>query len=166
ITTVIEQAREIEQVNERYQLAATATQDLIYDWDLTSDEVTRFHRGLKELFGYPADVLNKKDFWKKNIHPEDEPIERKKLRDAIGNPHEDFIKTEYRFKKADGSYARVVDRGYILRDHTGKAQRLIGATSDISELTEKREALKVANKRFRMAMKATNEMIWDWEIAT
>ena len=166
ITTVIEQAREIEHINERYQLAATATQDLIYDWDLTSNEVTRFHRGLKELFGYPADVVNKRDFWKKNIHPDDKPVEKKKLYDAIGDPNEDFIKTEYRFRKADGTYARVVDRGYILRDHTGKALRLIGATSDISELTAKREALKVANKRFKMAMKATNEMIWDWDIAT
>ncbi|MCC8358388.1 PAS domain S-box protein [Salinimicrobium sediminilitoris] len=166
ITTVIEQAREIEHINERYQLAATATQDLIYDWDLTSNDVTRFHRGPRELFGYPADVVNKRDFWKINIHPEDKPVEKKKLADIISNPNEDFIKTEYRFRKADGTYARVVDRGYILRDHTGKALRLIGATSDISEITAKREALRIANKRFKMAMKATNEMIWDWDIAT
>lgn len=166
ITTVIEQAREIEHINERYQLAATATQDLIYDWDLTSNEVTRFHRGLKELFGYPSDVVNKREFWKKNIHPEDMPVEKKKLAEVISNSKENFIKTEYRFRRADGTYARVVDRGYILRDHSGKAVRLIGATSDISEITEKKEALKVANERFKMAMKATNEMIWDWDIAT
>ena len=165
ITTVMEQAKEIEHINERYQLAATATQDLIYDWDLTSNEVTRFHRGLKELFGYPSDVVNSRDFWKKNIHPEDKPVEKKKLSEAISNPEQDFIKTEYRFRKADGTYARVVDRGYIIRDQAGKALRLIGATSDISEITAKREALKVANKRFKMAMKATNEMIWDWDIA-
>ena len=166
ITTVIEQAREIEHINERYQLAATATQDLIYDWDLTNNEVTRFHRGPQELFGYPAEVVNRRDFWKNNIHPEDKPIEKKKLATIISDPTQDFIKTEYRFRKADGSYARVVDRGYILRDQTGKATRLIGATSDISEITGKREALKIANKRFKMAMKATNEMIWDWDIAT
>lgn len=166
ITTVIEQAREIEHINERYQLAATATQDLIYDWDLTSNDITRFHRGLQELFGYPSEVVNRRDFWKNNIHPEDKPIEKKKLADIISNPKEDFIKTEYRFRKADGTYARVVDRGYILRDPSGKALRLIGATSDISEITAKREALKIANKRFKMAMKATNEMIWEWDIAT
>ncbi|WP_324721789.1 PAS domain-containing protein [Salinimicrobium sp. HB62] len=164
ITTVIKQAREIEHINERYQLAATATEDLIYDWDLTSNEVTRFHRGLQELFGYPSDVVNKRSFWKENIHPEDKPIEKKKLYQAIGDPNQDFIKTEYRFRKADGTYARVVDKGYIIRDHTGKAVRLIGATSDISEITAKREAVKVANKRFKMAMKATSEMIWDWDI--
>ncbi|UZH54585.1 PAS domain-containing protein [Salinimicrobium tongyeongense] len=166
ITTVIEQAREIEHINERYQLAATATQDLIYDWDLEKNEVTRFHRGPQELFGYSAEVVNRYDFWRNNVHPEDKPAEKKKLASIISNPAEDFIKTEYRFRKADGTYARVVDRGYIIRDNTGKAVRLIGATSDISEITTKKEALKIANKRFKMAMKATNEMIWDWDIAT
>lgn len=166
VTTIIEQAREIEHINERYQLAATATEDLIYDWDLTSNEVTRFHRGLKELFGYPEEVVNKRDFWKQNIHPEDEPTEKKKLYDAIADPNQSFIKTEYRFRKADGTYARVVDKGYILRDSSGKASRLIGATSDISEITAKREALKIANQRFKMAMKASSEMIWDWDITT
>lgn len=166
ITTVIEQAREIEHINERYQLAATATEDLIYDWDLTNNEVTRFHRSRKELFGYPSDVVNKREFWKKNIHPEDLIREKKKLSLVFANPQENYIKTEYRFRKADGHYAQVVDKGYIIRNHEGKAIRLIGATSDITEITAKKEALKVANKRFKMAMKATNEMIWDWDIAT
>ncbi|WP_029038812.1 PAS domain-containing protein [Salinimicrobium xinjiangense] len=166
VTTIIEQAREIEHINERYQLAATATEDLIYDWDLTSNNVTRFHRSRKELFGYPSDVVNKREFWKNNIHPEDLIQERKRLSEVLRNPNENYIKTEYRFRKADGTYAQVVDKGYIIRNHTGKAVRLIGATSDISEITAKKEALKVANKRFKMAMKATNEMIWDWDIAT
>lgn len=166
VTTVIAQAREIEYINERYQLAATATQDLIYDWDLQSNDVTRFHRSFKELFGYPSDVVNKREFWKMNIHPEDLPVEKRRLSEVLSNPNENFIKTEYRFRKADGTYAQVVDKGYIIRDHTGKAIRLIGATSDISEITAKKEALKIANKRFKMAMKATNEMIWDWDIAT
>ena len=166
ITTIIEQAREIEHINERYQLAATATEDLIYDWDLSSRKVTRFHRGQKELFGYTSSAINKRAFWREHIHPEDLPVEKKKLDLAINDPEQKFIKTKYRFRKADGSYAWVVDKGYILRDTNGKATRLIGATSDISEITAKKEALKIANQRFKMAMKATNEMIWDWDITT
>ena len=166
VTTIIEQAREIEHINERYQLAATATQDLIYDWDLTSNEVTRFHRSLKELFGYPSDEVNKREFWRNHIHPDDFIEEKRKLAKILADPNENFIKTEYRFRKADGTYAQVVDKGYIIRDFTGTAVRLIGATSDISEITAKKEALKVANKRFKMAMKATSEMIWDWDVTT
>lgn len=166
VTTIVEQAREIEQVNERYQLAATATQDLIYDWDLTRNLVTRFHRGKKKLFGYSSNEFNKKDFWLMKLHPEDLTKEKNKLDKSLKNPEENYITTEYRFRKADGSYARVVDKGYILRDAEGKATRLIGATSDISEITARKEALDIANERFRMAMKATKEVIWDWDINT
>src|SRR5690606_31596867 len=52
ITTLVEQAQEIEQISERYQLAATATQDLIYDWDLSQDKIVRYHSSLKNLYGY------------------------------------------------------------------------------------------------------------------
>ena len=166
ITTIVEQASEIEQINERYQLAATATQDLIYDWDLEKNIVIRFHRSLQELYGYPSEEVNSKDFWKKHVHPEDFLEEKRYLVNTLHDSTENFIKSSYRFRRADGTYAKVVDRGYIIRDHTGKPTRLIGATSDISEITAKKEALKIANKRFKMAMKATSEMIWDWEIAT
>ncbi len=166
ITTVIEQAREIEHINERYRLAATATQDLIYDWDLEKDRVTRFHQSMQELFGYSSEEVNDKNFWQKQIHPEDYEEEKRKLEQILKDPGQNHIRTEYRFRRADGSYAKVVDKGYIIRDNTGKAIRLIGATSDISDITNKREALKIANKRFQIAMKATNEMIWDWDIAT
>lgn len=166
VTTIIEQGQEIERINERYQLAATATQDLIYDWDLTSNKVTRFHRSLDELFGHSSEEVNRKEFWLTHIHPEDLAEEKRKLTSTLQDPEENFIKTEYRFRRADGSYARVVDKGYIIRDCKGNAIRLIGATSDVSEMNAKKEALKVANERFKIAMKATNEMIWDWDVAT
>ena len=166
ITTIIEQAREIEHINERYQLAATATEDLIYDWDLQTKEVNRFHKGRKNLFGYASEEVNDRNFWKKHVHPEDFQKEKSKLSTVLADPTQTFVKTEYRFRRANGTYAKVTDKGYILRDSNGKAIRLIGATSDISDITDKKEALKIANQRFQMAMKATNEMIWDWEIAT
>ena len=43
---------------------------------------------------------------------------------------------------------------------------MVGATSDISELKAKEEALKVANERYQLAMRATKEMIWDWDMST
>ncbi|GHA28004.1 hypothetical protein GCM10007103_06870 [Salinimicrobium marinum] len=166
ITTIIEQAREIEHINERYILAASATQDLIYDWDLEQNEVVRFHRGLTEMLGHPASELDKRNFWYKNIHPNEFEERKKILETTLGDPKKDFIKTEYRFRRADGTYAYLIDRGHIIRNHEGKAIRLIGATSDISEITAQKEALRSANTRFKLAMKATREMIWDWDIMT
>src|SRR5690606_17827969 len=76
-----------------------------------------------------------------------------------------FKKTEYRFRRADGSYATVVDKAYISRNESGQAIRIVGAVTDISEITAQKEALRASNKRFELAMKVTNEMIYDWDIA-
>ena len=97
------------------------------------------------------------------MQQEQEKITRK-LRAALEDPKVTHINFEYHFQRKDGSFAMVVDKGYIVRDSQGKAIRLIGATSDISEIKAKEEALEVANERFNMAMEATNEMIWDWNI--
>lgn len=166
ITALKEQAREIEEINERYKMAATATSDLMYDWDIENDQVIRFHSSLNKLYGYSSEEIAEKDFWRKNIHPDDFKDDFQKLQKAFSDPHENLIKTEYRFKRADGTYAIIVDKGYIIRNSEGKPVRMVGASSDISKLTEKKAELKMANKRFKWAMKASNEMIWDWDIPT
>ena len=164
ISMIIRQAREIEHINERYRLAATATQDLIYDWDLEKDEIKRYHNGPHQLFGFSEKEINSQSFWRAHIKPEEEDRVNRKLKAALEDPTVTFISAEYPFRKADGSFATVVDKGYIIRNSQGRAIRLIGATSDISELKAKEEALEVANERFKMAMEATNELIWDWNI--
>jgi signal transduction histidine kinase len=39
---------------------------------------------------------------------------------------------EYRYLRADGSYAHVIDRGYFIYDENGKALRMIGAMVDVT----------------------------------
>ncbi len=160
------QAQEIKEINERYRLAATATKDIIYDCDLEKNQSKEFHNSLKDILGYSAEEVSKNKFWNKNIHPEDFEREQEKLKMSLADKNENFLKSKYRFKRADGSYANVIDKGYIIRNKKGKAIRIVGAVTDISDLTAKEEALKIANMRFKRAMKATNEMIWDWDFST
>ena len=47
-----------------------------------------------------------------------------------------YIDCEYRFRKADGSYANIYDKGFIVRNKDGKAIRVIGACQDITRLKE------------------------------
>ncbi|MFD2518377.1 PAS domain-containing protein [Salinimicrobium flavum] len=164
VTDLIKKNQEIRELYERYSLAAAATEDLIYDWDLEADKVERFFKGNKNLFGYSPEKLGRRGFWKEHVHPDEVADLGNTLRDTLQDPMKNQIKTEYRFRRANGTYAHIIDRGQIVRDENGKAIRLIGATSDISGIVNRREALKIANKRFSYAMKATREMIWDWDI--
>src|SRR4029450_3168570 len=45
----------------------------------------------------------------------------------------EYWSDEYRFRRHDGSYSHVLDRGYVVRDENGKPVRMIGAMTDISQ---------------------------------
>ena len=114
---------------ERHRLAARATKDAIWDWDLVTDEVT-WNPAIKELCGdLPSGSVL---WWKDRIHPDD--------RDRVFASIETFQTSggerweqEYRFGRADGSYAHVLDRGFLVRDDSGRPVRMIGAMVDMSE---------------------------------
>ncbi len=131
---------------ERYDIVAKATNDAIYDWNLQTNEVIRTGDGLQVLFGYTNEEADKeKDFWEKRIHPDDLPDVKNKLKIKLETQNNYYCNQEYRFKKADDTYAFVYDKGYIIRDANGKAIRMIGATQDITHRIETEILLKKLN---------------------
>ncbi|CAD5257993.1 MULTISPECIES: PAS domain S-box protein [unclassified Imperialibacter] len=134
ITDKIEREEALRLSNERYRLASLATKDIIYDWKLDNNQVTRMGDGINRLFGYAQDDLQSDPkFWEQHVHPEDKEVAYEKLQAALNTVTESYCEHEYRFQKADGSFAWVYDKGYIVRDKTGKASRLVGALRDVTE---------------------------------
>jgi light-regulated signal transduction histidine kinase (bacteriophytochrome) len=62
---------------------------------------------------------------------------------------------EYRYLKADGSFAYVIDKGFIIRNSEGKAIRIIGAMQDFTERKESELALKQSES---LLSKANSEL--------
>lgn len=136
--TQVEQA--LRQSEERYQIVARVTSDAIWDWDLVTHEVV-WSQGLRTLFGYAGETLRHHSWWQEHAAPEDVPrIEASVL--AATSSDEHFWSDEYRFGRADGSYAYVLDRAVILRDEAGRAVRMIGAMVDITERVEAQRVLE------------------------
>lgn len=139
---------------ERYDIVAKATNDAIYDWDLKTGEVIRTGDGLKVIFGYSnEEVNNSADFWESRIHPEDLEKAKKILKFNLSQHNNHICNQEYRFKKADGTYAFVYEKGYITRDENGTAIRMIGATRDITERIETEVLLKKLNENLEKRAK-------------
>ena len=130
---------------ERFRLVARATKDAISDWDITSGTVWRSDSYWKK-FGYPPKATEPDvDGWKNLLHPED--------RDRVWNTFQaallrqsDSYEIEYRFCRADGSYAVVLDRAYIVYDDSGKPTRAIGTMTDLSDRRELEEQFRQAQK--------------------
>ena len=140
--------QEIIESNERFSLVAKATNDLIWDWDIITGETLRLGKSFFENLGYTKDYSKtNKILWLEFIHPDD--LDRVELnRNAV---FEDISKTywedQYRCKRADGTYAIVYDRGYIVRTSNGTAIKMIGSTQDISKLKENEIELAKLNNQ-------------------
>ncbi len=138
---------EIRNSNERYELVAKATSDAIWDWNIRSKTVVRPGDGLEKLFGYDSRMADADyHFWDQHVHPDDLDKVRNKRNELLFQSSDQYWEDEYRFKKADGSYAVVYDRGYVIRNKQGEAIRMIGSTQDITELKRSEQQLLELNQ--------------------
>jgi PAS domain S-box-containing protein len=150
-------------IEERYRLVGRATNDAVWDWGLISNHVT-WNEALETRFGYaPSDVAPTGDWWIGHIHPDDQKRIQDGIHAAIDSDANSWS-DGYRFRRADGSYAIILDRGHIIRDETGKARRMIGAMLDLTEGEEARAALQISEERLRLATEAAEVGFWDVEV--
>ncbi|HSI87699.1 MAG TPA: PAS domain-containing protein [Pyrinomonadaceae bacterium] len=135
ITDIRNHREQMRESDERFRLLAKATNDAIWDWDLTTDELW-WNEGFETLFGFRrSEIESTLEAWTRLIHPEDrEPVTRA-LHAAIDSG-KDAWSHEYRFARKDGTYAFVLDRGYVIHDVAGVPIRMIGGMTDLSERKE------------------------------
>ena len=139
---LIEQRGLEDEANQRYHLVTKATSDAIWDWDLTADTLT-WGEGFNTIFGYNITHIHPAtELLKTFLHPEDTDRVMEGIRRVI-NSKESNWKEEYQYIKADGTYAYVIDRGFIIRDQSGKAIRMVGAMQDISARKKEEHHLKL-----------------------
>ncbi|WP_277979049.1 PAS domain S-box protein [Sphingomonas phyllosphaerae] len=122
----------LREAEQRLRLATRATNDAIWDWDLVQDHVT-WNEALTTAHGYALkDVAPTGAWWIGHIHPDDRQRINASIHAVIDGGGTDWI-DDYRFQRADGSYADIRDRGYVLRDTDGRAIHMIGAMLDQTE---------------------------------
>jgi PAS domain S-box-containing protein len=121
--------------NERFEYATKATSDIIWDWNLETNEVY-YSDNIKSLFGHTPGYTNDNlPFYFEHVHPDDR--ERVVLYpDQVKYGNMINWTQEYRFKKADGEYAFVLDRGIVIRNEKGIGMRMIGAMQDITSIKQ------------------------------
>jgi PAS domain S-box-containing protein len=142
----------------RFRMVARATADAIWDWDLTTDSVW-WSEGLHSLFGHPLDTLEPDSrSWVNRIHADDRGSVLAGIHVVMESSAESWD-DEYRFQRFDGTYAYVTDRGFLIRDAQGKAIRMVGGMSDVTERRLNQEKLRDSEGHLRAILDTALEGI-------
>lgn len=136
--------------NERFRLLANATNDAIWDWDLITHALW-WSEGFETLFGFRRDEVESTiDSWISRIHSEDRQAVVDGVHQAIDRGDLSWS-GEYRFARRDGSYAYVLDRGRVIRDSAGKAIRMVGGMTDLTDRKQAEDELRLHNRAIQAA---------------
>ncbi|MFN2376823.1 MAG: PAS domain-containing protein [Candidatus Binatia bacterium] len=143
---------------ERFRGVARATSDAIWDWNLESDTAW-WSEGMETLFGHPlAELEPDSSSWTTRIHPDDHDRALATIDEVIEGPGDEW-KHEYRFARKDGTWAWVLDRGFVIRDAKGKAVRMVGGMTDLSDRRQSELELARLNRALRMRSECSESLI-------
>ena len=148
VTDEVIMRMKLEESEKRFQIISKATNDAVWDWDLKTDYLW-WNAGITHIFGYEKDsVENSIDWWIGNIHPDDRDRVRRRIFESISRG-DNYWFDEYRFKRSNGIYATVFDKGFIMKDKDGKPVQMIGGIVDITDKKIFQENLALKTNQLR-----------------
>ena len=127
----------IRNINRQYELVASVTNDIVWNWNLDTNEVQATK---KDFFGYTEDTIEKSiDWWIDKVNPAD----KKRVVEAVESiaaGKTDYAQEEYRFRAANGEYRYVFNRVILVPVKKG-SRLVVGAMMDITERKKLQEDL-------------------------
>jgi signal transduction histidine kinase/ActR/RegA family two-component response regulator len=143
---------------DRLLLLAETTDEALWDLSLDTGELW-WGGGIQKLLRGGEEPVHTNLDWKlARIHPDDAERVREAFRQAELSTFPAWTE-RYRFRRSDGSYAFVEDRGHFLREPNGRPYRAIGALRDVTDLHESNEALRRALEDSNVANRAKDEFL-------
>ncbi|MCP4323035.1 MAG: response regulator [Alteromonadales bacterium] len=152
--------RKIKQSEERYQLAIQGSNDGIWDWNIEKNDIYLSPR-LSRMIGYEKShekqLINADELFLGLIHPDDEEKSKHVLQDHFKTDIPlDF---ELRMRVANGDYRYFRVRGIAQKGLDGKAARMAGSLSDVTEIKNQSLALKKALEEAKGANIAKSDFL-------
>jgi diguanylate cyclase (GGDEF)-like protein/PAS domain S-box-containing protein len=124
--------RQLADSEERYALALAGANDGLWDWDLRSNTLYLSPR-YRAMLGYgPHELGNNPLDWLALVHPDDREAVEDAVRDHVEGRTEHY-EAEYRMRCADGAYRWMLSRAQAVRGPDGRALRLAGSQTDVSD---------------------------------
>ena len=162
---LIERSRaeeELRESEERLRFAQKAAGIGTFDWNIETG-VNMWTPELEALYGLPPGGFgHTQNAWEDLIHPADRARTLQRVAESFetGSP----VEEEWRVVWPDGSVHWVVGRWQVFKNATGEPVRMMGVNIDITDRKKIEEALRKSEERLRLAIKATNDAVWDLDL--
>src|SRR5580704_12204764 len=113
------------------------------------------------IHGLPPDAAHEShEDWVARIHPDDREAAEQKFRDAVAGDVREYS-VQYRIiRPSDGETRWISVKSTIERDDCGKAIRLVGAHTDVTEQVMAEQALRQSEAEFRTLAEAVPHHVW------
>jgi len=143
---------ELKQVEERFELALSASQAGLWDWNIkTGDMYTSHDR--KDFLDYREEngrqgISSLQRF----IHPDDQEEVLQVLNDHLAGKTDEY-RIEYRIRDQDGTWQWFLDRGRVVeRDEKNMPVRMTGTHQNITRQKKQDEALAAVQQQLHEAV--------------
>lgn len=143
---------------ERYRLASYGANDSVWDLDLTTGNVWvgEAHR---MRYGNAPGLEHTWASFAERVHPEDALRVSAGFRACLKSSTT-IWSDEFRYWQFDGTYAYVVDRGYIIRNAEGRAVRMVGAVMNVTALKQAEQAVDRLRRQNELILNCAGEGIF------
>lgn len=145
---VKDRTQELFNSEERLRLVSMATNDAVWDWNLANNDLW-WNEGFHKVFGYRKGE-NKQGInsWFSRLHPDEKESVIQSINEAINQGEKQWA-AEHRFIKANGTYAYVYNRGYIITNEYGVPFRMLGSMVDLTKLRKAQDELERSNQSLK-----------------
>jgi len=133
--------------SERFDLAMSATNDGIWDWNITTNEVYYSPRW-KTMLGYEEHELENYFYtWERLVHKNDRSTTLEFIKECLSGARNSF-ETEFRMRHKKGHWIYILSRAITVRSFNNKAIRIVGTHVDLTE--RKKNELDVLESRTKL----------------
>lgn len=158
ITVRKELEKELQQSNERYQLAVEGTNDVIWEYDFKRNSSYLSPQFWESMKLEPVENPLDKDLLVKYLHPEDYADFIDHYRLKIAQCASDFT-TEARLLANDGKVIYALIKGKLLYNQDNKPVRVVGSVSNITSLKLAQSKLRESEAKYKLISEHSKDCI-------